>query len=136
MARNQIIRADDYGDDEDKAASTNKTLEMVGHSASGGHHNSIYYDLDGEDDGGYVPYEFVEYPKHVTVNGKLFVCNNEAEEETAKAGDPIIRDADERKRLAALAEVKGVNVDKRWSLDRMAKTITDAGFDASANPFE
>ena len=81
-------------------------------------------------------YQWQEYPKHVTVEGRLFVCNNQAEEDQARATGSIVREADERKRLVALAEVKGVQVDKRWSLDRIAKVLTDNGYDATLDPFK
>jgi hypothetical protein len=86
-----------------------------------------------------VAYQYFEYPKHVYPDPErpkhYVVVNSEAEEELAMAGSAVVRDEDERKRLMALAEVKGVNVDGRWSLHRMKKTLSEAGHDPEADPF-
>ena len=116
----------------------------MGHATSGGHviasktlagQNHIYHVFDDPDPEDDMAYEYQEYPKHVTVNGTLHVCNSLEEEEAVTAGGEIVREADERKRLVALAGVNGVQVDGRWSVERLSNAITDAGFDATANPF-
>lgn len=138
-----MARNDDSGDDDDTHTSA---VRSAGHSRSGGHviaqtravagKSRIYHAFDDPDLGDDMAYEFHEYPKHVTVEGKLHVCNNADEEATARAGEGIVREADERKRMVALAKVKDVQVDGRWSLDKMAEAITNAGYDASADPFD
>lgn len=86
-----------------------------------------------------MPYSYQEYPKHVYPNPddrKAFVVvNSEAEETEAMGGKKIVREEDEKRRLIALAEVKGVKVDRRWSAEKMVHAITEAGFDASLDPF-
>lgn len=138
-------------DDDQESGSLAKTarsMRSLGHGTSGGHHPSVarpgsrnqitrkpsWADDDGDDMSASYVYE--EYPKHVTVEGKLFVCNNQAEEDQARATGSLVKEADERKRLIALAEVKGVQIDRRWALDRIAKALTDAGYDASMDPFK
>jgi|GEM_PF-4674420 len=81
-------------------------------------------------------YEFREFPKFVTPDGgePVLVQNAEEEAEALKTGEAPIREEDERKRLIILAEVKGVQIDKRWSAARMTKTIEDAGFDPTLDP--
>lgn len=135
-------------DDEPQGARGAKAARAVsrsGHSASGGHvivtkqvagKTQIFHAFDDPDPGDDMAYEFREYPKHVTVDGKLHVCNNADEETTARAGEKIVRDADERKRLVTLAGIKEVQVDGRWALDKIRAAITDAGFDADADPFD
>lgn len=151
-------RDDEQESDSGRGGRTAKTMQSVrslGHGASGGHNtgagrvpgnrsalsrtNRPLWDLDDPDyqsGGDMADYQFCEYPKHVTVHGKLHVCQNAEEEETARAGETIVRDEEERKRLVALAEVKGVQVDKRWGLPKIAKAIEDAGHDPALNPFE
>lgn len=144
-------------DDQESAslAKTSRAMRALGHGASGGHNrgsgrspvvNAIkarsraplwdHLDDDYQGEGDAVSYQFQEYPKHVTVGGKLFVCNSQGEEDQALATGEVVREDDERKRLVALASVKDVQVDGRWSIAKMTKAITDAGFDAGANPFE
>lgn len=81
-------------------------------------------------------YEFQEYPKHVpTEGGKGFVVvNDEAEEKALSEGETIIREPEERARLIKVAEIKGVTIDKRWSLDRIRSAISGAGYDPELNP--
>lgn len=145
-----MARDDGYGDEPRSTAKTSRAMQTTTHNASGGHtkgpglkpgsRNQIIkpplWDNTPDGDSGGVMYVFNEYPKHVTVEGKLFVCNSEAEEQAACDTGKIVREADERKRLVTLAEVKGVQVDGRWSLDKMSKALTDAGYDATQDPFD
>ncbi len=80
------------------------------------------------------PYEFVEYPKHVTIDGKVIVCNDEDEEAQALASGKVVREEDERARMIAVADLYEIKVDKRWGLDKMAKAIRDAGHDPEHDP--
>ncbi len=84
-------------------------------------------------------YQFCEYPKHVYPDPekpKNFVVVNSAEEESLALGnEEIINDDDERKRLLAVAHVKKVPVDKRWGPAKLTKSIEEAGFDPTLNPF-
>lgn len=83
------------------------------------------------------PYIFVEYPKHVTVNGRTFVCQDEAEEAQALETGTLVTEAHERKRLMKVCEVKNVpNVDGRWKLERIEAAIRNAGHDPSLDPFK
>lgn len=88
----------------------------------------------------FAPYEYREYPKWVETGEKNgqptgVVVQDEEEEAQVKATlSAPVRDADERARLILLAETKGVQIDKRWSLDRMAKAIDEAGFDSTFDP--
>lgn len=126
-------------------------VRSVGHGASGGHNRGAgrvpaprsafshmhQKNWDDTPRGGDVSdYVFHEFPKHVTIDGKLFVCNSEAEEDAARCTGQVVRDEDERKRLMALAGIKNVQVDGRWSVAKMSKAIADANHDPSANPFE
>lgn len=97
-------------------------------------------------------YEFREFPKMLypsnaddpftPVYTKGVPCEgiivNDEEEQMAVLATlaPPVREADERKRLIALAEVDGVTIDKRWSLAKITAAIEGAGFDPTANPFE
>lgn len=82
-------------------------------------------------------YVYQEYPKWVHPEGKPPLIVRDADEEaTAMGGDPVVREADERKRLLAVAEVKGVKVDRRWSLDNLKAAIIGAGFDPTLDPFK
>lgn len=100
--------------------------------------NRTFWDCNDPDDGGNVPYEFHEYPKHVWPNGPdaPYVAVNTAEEEDqAMATGKVVRVEDERKRLVALANLHGVQVDGRWAIQRIADAIVANGHDATANPF-
>lgn len=76
------------------------------------------------------PYEYREYPKWV---GDVLVENAD-EEAAATAGSPVVREADEKARLVKVAEIFGVQVDKRWSPEKLAKAISDAGHDPAHDP--
>lgn len=79
--------------------------------------------------------EYFEYPKWVTKpSGEQVLVNDGDEEATALAGDNVVRDADEKARLLKVGQVKGVDLDGRWSAARMAEAITAAGFDPTLNP--
>lgn len=133
---------------------TRAAIRSVGHTASGGHASrsqsasrlSPYAKInrnmwEGADplSGGIMPNEFQEYPKHVYPDlsepKKYVVVHSEEQEHAALGGQPVVQEDDERKRLLALAEVKDVKIDKRWSIPKMAKAIDDAGFDSTLNPF-
>lgn len=147
---------DDFGDDRDmrSTAKTSRAMQTTTHSASGGHtkgpgirpgsRNQIIkpplWDNAPERDSGGAMTGYQEYPKHVypdAARPKHYVLvNSEAEEEAAMQTGTVVRDADEKRRLIAVGEVKDVPIDKRWSLERMTKAITDAGHDASLDPFK
>lgn len=82
------------------------------------------------------PYQ--EYPKHIYPDPErpthYVVVRSEEEEAQAMGGEAIVRDEDERKRLLAVGEVKGVQIDGRWSVARMRKAVTDAGHDPDLDP--
>lgn len=81
-------------------------------------------------------YEYEEYPKWIDLSdGTRVLVKDEDEELSAATNDkaPVDQVA-ERARLLAVAELHDVKIDKRWSLERIAQTITDAGFDASHDP--
>lgn len=81
--------------------------------------------------------DYQEYPKFIRrENGRSVIAQSAEEEDRLTAGEPVVREADERARLFKVAEVKDVKIDKRWALDRIRQTITDAGFDPDLNPFE
>ena len=84
------------------------------------------------------PYEFQEHPKWVPGrDGKSVLVNNAEEEaQVSDTGEEPVREADERIRLTTVAEINGVQIDKRWGLEKIAKAIEDAGHDPHANPFE
>lgn len=152
-----MARDDDEDSGGGKGARSAAQVRSVSHAASGGHNlgkgtparNQIIQarqlawnitEDDDEDEGDpMAAYAYVEYPKHVYPwpdEPKRFVQVNNADEEvTALAQGTIVREEDERKRLVALAEVKGVQVDGRWGLGRMEKALSDAGHDHTANPF-
>lgn len=139
---------DDYGATRGGGAKTSKAMAAVGHGSSGGHpppaakgpssalarSNQRQWEYNDVRHA-HTPYVFHEYPKHVTVAGVVHVCANAEEEAQALATGAVIREDEERKRLVALAGVKDVKVDHRWKLERIAKAISDAGFDPAANPF-
>ncbi len=86
-------------------------------------------------------YEFREYPKWMPT-GKderghptgIHVLDEDEELEFLASQQPPVREADEKIRLISVAETKGVQVDKRWSIVKLTQAITDAGFDASLDP--
>ena len=84
-------------------------------------------------------YEYREYPKFIGTDPANrtvgVIVNDEDEEAQVRAGTPVVREADARARLIAVAEVHGVQHDKRWSVKRLTDAITDAGFDADEDPF-
>ena len=80
------------------------------------------------------PYEFVEFPKHVIVAGRTITVNSEAEEAEALSQGKVVREEDERKRMLAVADLYGLQVDKRWRLDRIAEVIRNAGYDPEFDP--
>lgn len=94
----------------------------------------IYNNID------FPQFEYQEYPKLIyndPANPSAFVkVNNEDEEAAVLAGGRVLREEDERGRLVALAEVKGVQIDKRWKPERIAAAIKDAGHDPQADPFK
>lgn len=141
-------------DDETRSgAKTSRAMQATTHSASGGHtkgpglkpgsRNQItrapLWDNTPDGDNGTAMSGYQEYPKHVfpfpDEPKRYVVVNSEAEEEAAMQTGTVVRDADEKRRMIALAEVKGVPVDGRWTTAKMTKVISDAGYDASANPF-
>lgn len=86
-------------------------------------------------------YEFREYPKWIETGkdelGKPFgiIIHSEDEElQFLATNAPPVREEDEKARLIAVADTKGVQVDKRWSTVKLAQAITDAGFDPSLDP--
>lgn len=92
----------------------------------------------GASGSGEAPYQFREYPKHVYPNGPElpFVQVSSAEEEEAAMATGKVSSADdERKRLLAVAGQAGLKVDARWGIDRIVAAITNAGYDATHNPF-
>lgn len=90
---------------------------------------------------------FDEFPKHVypdspdgtwenSESRKGFVTvYSEEEEDRVLAGKPVVREHEERARLLKVAEVKDVQVDKRWKVERIRQAIADAGHDPELNPF-
>lgn len=81
-------------------------------------------------------YEYQEYPKWVHPEGKpSLIVQSYDEEQAALGGDPVVREADEKVRLLKVGEVKGVKIDKRWSVENMRAAIIGAGFDPDLNPF-
>lgn len=74
------------------------------------------------------------YGESPSKKGQVLV-QNQAEEAAVLGGKPVVREADERARLLKVAEVKGVTVDGRWSLKRLAEAIEAQGFDPGLNPF-
>ena len=80
---------------------------------------------------------FHEFPKFIrSENGRDLIAQDAEEEALMRAGEPVVREVDEKARLMKVAEVKDVKVDGRWTVEKMTKAITDAGFDATLNPFE
>ena len=80
-------------------------------------------------------YVFHEYPKHVVVNGRTFVCQNEEDETEAQATGNLVSETDERARLMAVVKVKNVpGVDGRWKLERIEAAIRNAGHDPALDP--
>jgi hypothetical protein len=75
-------------------------------------------------------YEYNEFPK--AIGDKLAM--NEDEEKVILAGRPLLREPEERVRLIAVAEVKGVTIDKRWNIEKIVKAIEDAGYDPTLDP--
>jgi ribosomal protein L15 len=144
--------------DAKSKSGTAKAVSRGGHPSSGGHFgkatpgralrqnnnpmsrlNRSRWDYDPGSNGGEMPYQFQEYPKHVYPNPhklkEYVVVNSEDEERLALRGEEIVREDEERKRLVTLAEVNHVQVDKRWGIHKLTKALDDAGFDSSANPF-
>jgi hypothetical protein len=94
--------------------------------------NTIYHTME------FPPYEYREFPmwvKHPETGADVLV-HDERERDVVLAAKPLIREEDEKVRLIKVAELAGVQVDKRWGNDRLAKAIADAGYDPDHNPFE
>ena len=87
-------RDDESGEDEPRSAPASRTVGRVGHAQSGGHNtgrggrpkpNQIFQDPNDDDGGGDRPYVFVEYPKHVTIDGKTHIARDQTHEAHLKA---------------------------------------------------
>lgn len=71
-------------------------------------------------------YEYVEFPKWVTPEGgKPTLVQDEEEEATVMAGAEVVREEDERAEVHLEAQNKGVQFDKRWSVQRIRTAIVD-----------
>ena len=81
-------------------------------------------------------YTHQEYPKHVQVGGRTINVLTEEEEAQALESGKVVREADERKRMMKIVEMKGLAVDGRWKLDRIAEAISNAGYDPELDPFK
>lgn len=94
--------------------------------------NTVYHNME------FPQYEFVEFPKWVKspVTGEDVLVADEREEAVIMASKPLVREADEIARLQKVAEIKGVQFDKRWGVKRLTDAIETAGHDAALNPFE
>ena len=80
-------------------------------------------------------YRFREFPKWVpNPEGKRVLVQDAEEEALVKGGAELVHEEDERARLVLVAEVRGVQVDASWPLEKLEKTIADAGFDPSLDP--
>ncbi len=77
---------------------------------------------------------YQEYPKCVgyEADGKTMIVANSREEEDAYLQSLSQGDGDEKARLIGVAEANGVQVDKRWSAQRLAKVLADAGIEPDA----
>lgn len=82
----------------------------------------------------FAPYEFREFPKAVSKDGKQIIVNDAEEEAAVTGGGALVRGEDERARLVKLAEVSGVQIDKRWGLDRIRSCLTAQGVDHTTDP--
>lgn len=77
-------------------------------------------------------YEFQEYPKAITVgkdeNGRPIqqIANNEDEEAALSKGEEVVREADVRENLIRVAGQRGVQIDKRWSTERIQRALDEA----------
>lgn len=86
----------------------------------------------------FADYEYREFPKFIPIaghpdGGKL--AENEDEENSLLAGKKLLREPEERARLVAIVDVKGIaGVDKRWNVEKIKKAIVDAGFDPDLDP--
>ncbi len=95
-------------------------------------------------------YEYREYPKTVypdSPNGKPLINGQgqatskgitvlNAEEEAAVMASKVlpVREEDDKARLHAVCEVRGVKYDKRWGNERLREEITAAGHDPEFDP--
>lgn len=87
-----MARRDESGEDDELQGSTvARAISSIGHTKSGGHSsrsrglNQIFQDLDDDESGGDGPYVFVEYPKHVIIDGVTYVANDAAHEASIRA---------------------------------------------------
>lgn len=140
-------------DEEVKGRAAARSVRTVGHAASGGHSKTLTIQNrwrrepgDPHNHGGRVS-DWQEYPMMIypdspdgshaqSKSRKGVIVNSEAERDTLLGGQALLREPEERTRLIKVAEVKGVQIDKRWGLDRITAAIVDAGFDPDLNPFE
>ena len=144
-----------------RSARTRSAISTLGHAAAGGHSKAAARAMKSpaptvsrnprpqnviskpsqwdawDDDGDDMPaYEFREYPKWVThAHGHQKIVHGPDEEAEFHASGQVVRESEERARLAKIAEVKGLKVDKRWAIDRMKAAIAEAGHDPGMNPF-
>lgn len=81
-----------------------------------------------------MPYVYHEYPKHVIVNGVTYTVQDEAEEAQVLSTGNLVTEEGERARMMKHAEVKGLKMDGRWSLERMRSTLSNAGYDPDFDP--
>lgn len=68
------------------------------------------------------PYEFREYPKHVTLADGSVITVNSAEEEAAAVGDEE-PESDERAELMAQARALGLNPHHKLGVDKLRELI-------------
>ena len=85
--------------------------------------------FENRSDGQDMPYVYEEFPKHVTVAGRLYTATSAEHEAEILALGRTKNEATDRTRMIALADEKGVSIDKRWGLDRIAQVLRDNGHD-------
>lgn len=133
-------------DDEERGGGRNpktaRAIRILGHAAAGGHaHRGKQTDAWDEDDdeaetGGDMP--FYEYPKHLHLwddePARFIQVENAGEEAEAREKFAVVRPGEDRKRLLAIAEVRGLKVDGRWALDKIEAAIVASGGDPNADP--
>lgn len=77
-------------------------------------------------------YEYQEYPMAITVGadeaGRPIQQIAENEEERAKleTGAEVVREADVRENLIQQCTNRGIQIDKRWTTDRIQRAIDEA----------
>lgn len=74
-----------------------------------------------------------EFPKHITINGRLFVVESQAEEDAVRA-KVYPSEADEKARLTGIAQKHGLGFSERATINQMREALAINGYAPDEGP--